>query len=97
MLRPEHSRSRLFPAVSISSGDAARFLRSVAAVDGLGRRIDSAPWDRAALRLLWSLVHLGVLPVDAAHDPWGPSLGQAEFARLGAGLSRVDPDLGEGR
>jgi len=42
--------------------------------------------------LLWALVHLGVIPLDAANDPWGPPLGPQEFENVGrtlAALARV--------
>ena len=34
-------------------------------------------------RMLWALVHLGVLAREAAHDPWGPDLPESEFVELG--------------
>jgi hypothetical protein len=33
--------------------------------------------------MLWVLVHEGVIPPEAAHDPWGPHLEEREFKALG--------------
>jgi 4-hydroxy-tetrahydrodipicolinate synthase len=40
-------------------------------------------------RILWALVHLGVIPLEAAHDPWGPDLRAAEFDRIGRTLDAI--------
>ena len=40
--------------------------------------------------MLWCLVHQGVLPLEAAHDPWGPRLDASEFESLGECLKRLD-------
>jgi len=37
-------------------------------------------------RMLWALVHLGVIGRDSANDPWGPALPEEEFAELGKTL-----------
>jgi hypothetical protein len=36
--------------------------------------------------MLWTLVHLGVLAPEAAHDPWGSDLPPTEFENIGATL-----------
>ena len=33
-------------------------------------------------RMLWCLVHEGILSAEAAHDPWGPELDAAEFESI---------------
>jgi 4-hydroxy-tetrahydrodipicolinate synthase len=40
-------------------------------------------------RLLWALVHLGVIPPEAAHDPWGPELARREFDEVGRVLAAL--------
>jgi hypothetical protein len=37
-------------------------------------------------RMLWALVHLGVIGRESAHDPWGPTLEESEFDALGKTL-----------
>src|SRR5438874_5264983 len=69
--------------------DADRFLTLNAAVDDLGQHTFLAPMEGYIQRMLWCLVHQGVIPADAAYDPWGPPLDSAEFDRLGACLARV--------
>ena len=74
-------------------GDARRFLTLNAAVDDLAQHTFLAPMEGYIRRMLWCLVHQGVIPADAAHDPWGPALDPAEFDRLGACLARVETRL----
>ena len=45
--------------------------------------------DGYILRMLWCLVLQGVIPEDAAHDPWGPRLDPSEFDRLKECLRRL--------
>jgi 4-hydroxy-tetrahydrodipicolinate synthase len=71
------------------SGDAARFLALNGPVDDLAQHTFVAPMEGYILRMLWCLVHEGVIPADAAHDPWGPRLGPAEFEQIGACLARL--------
>ena len=71
------------------SGDAARFLALNGPVDDLARHTFVAPMEGYILRMLWCLVHEGVIPAEAAHDPWGPRLGPAEFDQIGACLARL--------
>ena len=64
-------------------GDCARFLALSDAVDLLAEAIFVRPMEGYISRLLWALVHLGVIPFDAANDPWGPELAQDEFDNVG--------------
>jgi 4-hydroxy-tetrahydrodipicolinate synthase len=43
-------------------------------------------------RMLWCLVHHGVISADAAHDPWGPRLDDSEFVELGECLKRIEAE-----
>lgn len=65
------------------SGDASGFLERNAAVDQLARQTFTAPMEGYIRRMLWCLVHEGVIPIEAANDPWGPELPAEEFQALG--------------
>ncbi len=70
-------------------GRAERFLVLSAAVDELARHTFIAPMEGYIQRMLWCLVHEGVIPADAAFDPWGPRLDPAEYDRIGSCLERL--------
>lgn len=79
------------------AGDARRFLDLNRLVDDLGQHTFVAPMEGYIRRMLWCLVHQGIVPEEAAHDPWGPPLGQAEFQEIGNCLRRIgqlDPHAG---
>jgi 4-hydroxy-tetrahydrodipicolinate synthase len=75
---------------SFRSGQARRFLSLSKVIDALARRTFCAPMEGYIQRMLWCLVHQGVLPLEAAFDPWGPPLPASEFAELGELLERMD-------
>jgi 4-hydroxy-tetrahydrodipicolinate synthase len=50
--------------------DLARFHRLNRAVDDLSRHTFRAPMEGYIQRMLWCLIHHGVISPDAAHDPW---------------------------
>ena len=64
-------------------GDAAHFLELSDAVDRLAEVLFINPMEGYIGRLLLALVHLGVIPMDAANDPWGPKLSREEFENIG--------------
>jgi 4-hydroxy-tetrahydrodipicolinate synthase len=70
-------------------GDAARFLYLSDAVDLLAEAIFIHPMEGYIRRLLWALVHLGVIPSEGAHDPWGPPLPAREFDAVGRTLAAL--------
>jgi 4-hydroxy-tetrahydrodipicolinate synthase len=80
---------------SFRSGPADVFLRVNRLVDELARHTFRAPMEGYIQRMLWCLVHQGVLSAEAAHDPWGPPLDPAEFTSLGLCLQRIQ-DEGSG-
>jgi 4-hydroxy-tetrahydrodipicolinate synthase len=80
---------------SFRAGQAGRFLRLSRVVDELAQSTFRAPMEGYIQRMLWCLVHQGVLPADAAHDPWGPRLDASEFESLGTCLKRLDRETGE--
>jgi 4-hydroxy-tetrahydrodipicolinate synthase len=71
-------------------GDARNFLALNGPVDDFAQQTFVPPVEGYILRLLWCLVHEGIIPPEAAHDPWGPRLGTHEFEALGDWLRRVD-------
>lgn len=74
---------------SYRAGDAGRFLALSSLVDDLAQHTFISPMEGYIQRMLWCLVHLGVIPRESAHDPWGPRLGQAEFEEIGQCLTRI--------
>jgi 4-hydroxy-tetrahydrodipicolinate synthase len=71
-------------------GDAGRFLFLSDQADLLAESIFITPIEGYITRLLWSLVHLGIIPLAAAHDPWGPPLPAAEFEAIGRTLAALE-------
>jgi 4-hydroxy-tetrahydrodipicolinate synthase len=65
------------------AGEHAAFLRLTGLLDGLGRATFVEPMEGYVRRMLWCLVHEGLIPRESAHDPWGPPLPSEEFDRLG--------------
>jgi 4-hydroxy-tetrahydrodipicolinate synthase len=78
-------------------GDAAGFLACNALCDELGRFTFLPPMEGYIRRMLWCLVHQGVIGAEAAHDPWGPPLGNAEFAQIRTFLERIGQLPGQTR
>jgi len=66
-----------------AAGNWDRFLTLSDTVDALAETIFIKPMEGYITRLLWALVHLGVIPLEAAHDPWGPQMSRDEFDRVG--------------
>ena len=71
-------------------GDAGRFLFLSDQADLLAESIFITPIEGYITRLLWSLVHLGIIPLEAAHDPWGPQLPAGEFEAVGRTLAALE-------
>jgi 4-hydroxy-tetrahydrodipicolinate synthase len=74
---------------SFRLGNTERFIELSASVDDLAQHTFLAPMEGYIQRMLWCLVHEGVIPAEAAHDPWGPKLDPAEFDRIGACVERL--------
>lgn len=73
-------------------GRAADFLSLSRAVDDLARHTFRAPMEGYIQRMLWCLVHQGVVPRESAFDPWGPAVDSSEFDEIGACLRRILPE-----
>ena len=69
--------------------NAERFLELSDAVDTLAETLFISPMEGYVKRLLWALVHLGVIPSAAAYDPWGPELPAGEFDKIGRALAAL--------
>lgn len=67
-------------------GRADEFLKLSGAVDRLSQVLFIHPMEGYIRRLLWALVHLGIINRESAHDPWGPALPESEFIDVGETL-----------
>jgi 4-hydroxy-tetrahydrodipicolinate synthase len=75
---------------SFQQGDAERFLELSAAIDDLAQHTFLAPMEGYIQRMLWCLVHQGIITEDAAHDPWGPALDPSGLESIGTSLARLE-------
>ena len=71
------------------TGNAAEFLALSDLVDRLAETIFVQPMEGYIKRLLCALVHLGVIPLEADNDPWGPVLSSEEFDNIGRTLEAL--------
>jgi 4-hydroxy-tetrahydrodipicolinate synthase len=71
------------------AGDAARFLRLSNLVDTLAEATFVRPMEGYIRRMLWALAHEGVIPLEAANDPWGPELPPSEYEEVGRALAAI--------
>jgi 4-hydroxy-tetrahydrodipicolinate synthase len=70
-------------------GNAERFLELSDAIDMLAETLFVSPMEGYIKRILWALVHQGIIPAAAAHDPWGPELPGREFDNIGRVLTAL--------
>jgi 4-hydroxy-tetrahydrodipicolinate synthase len=71
---------RLFK--SYFAGKAKEFLKLAEKVDRLGEATFLDPLEGYVLRLLWALELQGIIPTEAARDPYGPELPPEQKTRL---------------
>jgi 4-hydroxy-tetrahydrodipicolinate synthase len=71
-------------------GRAEEFLKLSRAVDRLSQVTFIPPMEGYIRRMLWALVHQGVIGRESAHDPWGPELPENEFTELGNCLRELE-------
>lgn len=71
------------------TGQSARFLELNGPIDDFAQHTFIAPMEGYIRRMLWCLVHQGIIPAEAAHDRWGPPLGREEFDQIGECLARI--------
>jgi 4-hydroxy-tetrahydrodipicolinate synthase len=63
-------------------GHAVEFLDLSTAVDRLSQVLFVPPMEGYIRRMLWTLVHQGIIRPESAYDPWGPELPESEFIRI---------------
>jgi 4-hydroxy-tetrahydrodipicolinate synthase len=68
---------------------ASDFLELSKKVDRLSQVTFIPPTEGYIRRMLWALVHEGVIGRESAHDPWGPPLPESEFEALGKTLAEL--------
>ncbi len=64
-------------------GQATGFQELSRGVDRLSQVLFTPPMEGYIRRMLWLLVHEGIIPRQSAEDPWGPKLPESEFVELG--------------
>jgi 4-hydroxy-tetrahydrodipicolinate synthase len=67
---------------AFARGEHERFLRLSAACDRLGAAAFREPVDGYVRRMLWLLACDGVIPREAAHDPFGPAVPEWQLEAL---------------
>jgi len=70
-------------------GRAREFLELSGKVDGLSQVTFIPPMEGYIRRMLWALVHQGVIERESAYDPWGPELPETEFEELGKTIAEL--------
>jgi 4-hydroxy-tetrahydrodipicolinate synthase len=70
-------------------GRAHRFLELSDAVDELAEALFVNPMEGYIGRILCALAKLGIIPQEAARDPWGPSLTASEIENIETALNTV--------
>ncbi|HJP91418.1 MAG TPA: dihydrodipicolinate synthase family protein [Pyrinomonadaceae bacterium] len=70
-------------------GNAERFLELSDLVDQLAEVLFVAPMEGYIGRILCALAKLGIIPRDAAFDPWGPQLTAKEIDNIGVALDTL--------
>ena len=76
------------------SGRAERFLELSELVDQLAEVLFTQPMEGYIGRVLFALSKLGVIPVEAATDPWGPALTTHEIENITNVLNALNVQVG---
>jgi 4-hydroxy-tetrahydrodipicolinate synthase len=76
------------------SGRAERFLEVSDLVDQLAEVLFIHPMEGYIGRILYALSKLGVIPVEAANDPWGPALTPHELENITNVLNALNVQVG---
>ena len=76
------------------SGSAERFLELSDLVDQLAEVLFIQPMEGYIGRVLFALAKLGVIPVEAANDPWGPALPPHETENIINLLNALNVQVG---
>src|ERR1043166_1961715 len=76
------------------AGKAERFLELSDLVDRLAEVLFIEPMEGYIGRVLYALARLGVIPADAANDPWGPALTAPELDNINTLLNTLHVQVG---
>ena len=76
------------------SGRAERFLELSDFVDQLAEVLFIHPMEAYIGRILYALSKLGVIPIEAANDPWGPALTPREVENITNVLNALNVQVG---
>jgi 4-hydroxy-tetrahydrodipicolinate synthase len=76
------------------AGKAERFLELSDLVDRLAEVLFIDPMEGYIGRILYALARLGVIPADAANDPWGPALTPPELDNINTLLNTLHVHVG---
>jgi len=76
------------------AGKAERFLELSDLVDRLAEVLFIDPMEGYIGRILYALAKLGVIPADAANDPWGPALTPPELDNINTLLNTLHVHVG---
>lgn len=76
------------------SGRAERFLELSSLADQLAEVLFIQPMEGYIGRILYALSKLGVIPVEAANDPWGPPLTSREIENIANVLNVLNVQVG---
>jgi 4-hydroxy-tetrahydrodipicolinate synthase len=82
--------------IAHSNRRAQRFLELSDIVDQLAEVLFIQPMEGYIGRILFALSRLGVIPVEAANDPWGPSLTPHELDNITDVLNALNVPVGLG-
>jgi 4-hydroxy-tetrahydrodipicolinate synthase len=72
------------------AGKAERFLELSDLIDRLAEVLFIDPLEGYIGRILYALARLGVIPAEAANDPWGPALTNSELDNINTFLSALN-------
>jgi len=76
------------------AGKAERFLELSDLVDRLAEVLFIDPMEGYIGRVLYALARLGVIPAEAANDPWGPTLTATELDNISTVLNTLHVHVG---
>ena len=76
------------------AGNAQRFLEVSDLIDRLAEVLFVDPMEGYIGRILYALARLGVIPADAANDPWGPALTTSELDNINTLLNTLNVHVG---
>jgi 4-hydroxy-tetrahydrodipicolinate synthase len=70
-------------------GEVKRFVELNRKADAFAEAIFATPVEGCLQRLLWALTLAGIVPANAARDPWAPKLPRSQFIHLKRVLAEI--------